>query len=468
MKEAPDIPRRPKLVFPHPEHDTDDIARRARRKNVKLIAGLVIGFVIFALAAGALYYALQPIRLRIAVGPPNSDDQKVIAAMVDAFAEEASRVRLSAVEAAGPREAVALLSAGKADLAIARADIDLPAEIQTVAILRKNVITLWSNLRKLPAGKDRKTIKTIEDLGGRSVGIIGQSPANATLLKTILTSSGVQESSVGIKQFGNDQLEELARDTSLDAFMAVGPLDSTITAQAVLATARSRGEPVFLTLETSEAIAAKQRRYEAEEIPPGIFNAHPMWPPEKLDALGVNHLILAPKALAESRVAAFFRQLFAARQAIATKAPGAAHIAKPDTEKDADITLHRGAASVIDGTERTFLDKYGDYFWFGLLFFSGIGSAAAWLRHYLYKDEREQNSDHRDRIVALVSRVRAAHSNSELQLMQREVDRIISEALECYDDGAIEQEELAAFGLALDLFNHAVIDRRTDLSTTAR
>jgi hypothetical protein len=44
--------------------------------------------------------------------------------------------------------------------------------------------------------------------------------------------------------------------------------------------------------------------------------------------------------------------------------------------------------------------------------------------------------------------------------MQREVDAIISETLECYDDGAIREEELVAFGLVLDLFNHAVVERR--------
>ena len=81
-------------------------------------------------------------------------------------------------------------------------------------------------------------------------------------------------------------------------------------------------------------------------------------------------------------VAAFFRQLFALRHVIARQVPGAAHITKPDTEKDAGLPVHRGAAAVIDGTERTFLDRYGDYFWFALLLLSGIGSAGAWLRHY--------------------------------------------------------------------------------------
>jgi hypothetical protein len=47
--------------------------------------------------------------------------------------------------------------------------------------------------------------------------------------------------------------------------------------------------------------------------------------------------------------------------------------------------------------------------------------------------------------------------------MQREVGAIISETLECYDDGAIEEEELAAFGLVLELFNHAIVERRAVL-----
>ncbi len=44
--------------------------------------------------------------------------------------------------------------------------------------------------------------------------------------------------------------------------------------------------------------------------------------------------------------------------------------------------------------------------------------------------------------------------------MQNEVDAILREALDCYDDGAIEEGDLAAIGLVLDQFNHAVADRR--------
>ena len=66
----------------------------------------------------------------------------------------------------------------------------------------------------------------------------------------------------------------------------------------------------------------------------------------------------------------------------------------------------------------------------------------------------------------MVSSVRTAESNQKLLAMQREVDDIICETLECYDDGAIEEEELAAFGLVLELFNHAAVERRVALQAS--
>jgi TRAP-type uncharacterized transport system substrate-binding protein len=386
--------------------------------------------------------------------------------MADAFASESRTVRLLPVKTDGAVESLALLGARKADLAVGRGDLEMPAEAQTVAVVRKNFVVLWA-----PSGSGGKStkrkhspkIKEVADLAGRRVGVIGRTQVNAALLRVILSASGVDADKVVVTHFGTDQVEELARDLTIDAFMAVGPLDSKITSEAVAATARVRGEPKFLAIETSEAIALKHPRYESEEIPPSVFNADPAWPDDKVETVSVSHLIVARKTLSETTVAAFFRQLFAVRQAIARQVPGAAHITKPDLEKDTELQVHRGAAAVIDGNERTFLDRYGDYFWFGLLLLSGIGSAAAWLRRYLNRDEREDNTSHRKRILAMVSSARTAESNQELLGLQCEADAIIAETLECYDDGAIEEEELAAFGLVLGLLSNAIAERRAGL-----
>jgi TRAP transporter TAXI family solute receptor len=443
-----------------------DVSGRRRQRRNSLLLLLVAGFLLFGATAGALYYALRPVTLRIAVGPPGSDDEKLIQAMAKAFADDGRAVRLSPITTDGAVESLALLGASKADLAVARADLDMPGNAETVAIVRKNFVVLWSpsglpgkGSKKPPAPK----IKEIADLAGHRVGVIGRTPANAALLRVVLSESGVALDKVAVTQFATSQIEELTRDPTIDAFMAVGPLDSKITSDAIAATARARGEPKFLAIDASEAIALRHPRYESEEIPPSIFNSKPAWPDDKVETVSVNHLIVARRALSETTVAAFVRQLFAVRQSLAKQVPGAAHIKKPDTDKDAELPVHRGAAAFIDSNERTFLERYSDYFWFAILVLSGLGSAGVWLRQYLKRDEREETTIHRHKIMAMISKVRTAESAEELLAMQREVDAIIRETLQCYDDGAIDEEDLAAFGLVLELFHHAVVERRAEM-----
>jgi TRAP transporter TAXI family solute receptor len=443
-----------------------DIPGRRRQRRNSLLLLLAVGFLLFGAAAGALYYALRPVTLRIAVGPPGSDDEKLIQAMAKAFAEDGRAVRLFPITTEGAVENLALLGASKADLAIARADLDMPGNAETVAIVRKNFVVLWSpsglpgkGVKKQPAAK----IKEIADLTGHRVGVIGRTAANVALLRVILTESGVPPEKVAVTQFATGQIEDLARDPTIDAFMAVGPLDSKITSDAIAATAHARGEPKFLSIDASEAIALRHPLNESEEIPPGVFNASPAWPDDKVETVSINHLIVARKPLSETTVAAFVRQLFAVRQSLGKQVPGAAHIKKPDTDKDAELPVHRGAAAFIDGNERTFLERYSDYFWFAILILSGLGSGGAWLRQFLKRDERGETTYERNKIMAMTSKVRTAESAGEVLSMQREVDAIIRETLGFYDDGAIDEEDLAAFGLVLELFHHAVAERRAEM-----
>jgi TRAP transporter TAXI family solute receptor len=439
------------------------VAVRRRKNRISALLVLAAGLLLFAAAGGALYWALRPVTLKIAVGPPGSDDQKLIQALAQTFARDKSPVRLAPIQTEGAAESIALLAAGKADLAVARGDLDMPADAESVAILRKNVVVLWAppglaakGSKKPPAAK----IKGIDDLAGHRVGVIGRTQANVVLLRVILKESGVDPDKVTVTQFGTGQIAEMARDPAIDAYMAVGPLSSKITAEAIAATAKARGEPKFLPIDVSEAIAQKHPLYEAEEIPGSTFSSSPARPEDKIDTVSVNHLIVARKSLPDTAVGGFVRQLFTVRQLLAREVPGAAKIEKPDTDKDAALPAHAGAAAYIDGTERTFLERYSDYFWFVILLLSGVGSAGAWLRHYLKRDEREQTTLHREQLLAMISRAREAGTAEELAAMQHEVDATLRETLQSYDDGAIEEGDLSAFGLVLEQFHRAVIDRR--------
>ncbi len=92
------------------------------------------------LAAIAYLISNQPTELTIAVGPPNSEDTRVVQSIAAQFAREQFNIRLQTkILDGGPPAASAAIDSGQADLAVVRRDSGMPKNGQAVAILRKNV-----------------------------------------------------------------------------------------------------------------------------------------------------------------------------------------------------------------------------------------------------------------------------------------------------------------------------------------
>src|SRR3979411_3348205 len=113
-------------------NDNNARSRRRRQRRSYALLILAAGMLAFGVAAGTLYYVLRPTTLRIAVGPAGSDDQKLIQLMAQTFARDGSAVRLTPVNTEGAAESIAALVAGKADLAVARGHLNLPANAESV------------------------------------------------------------------------------------------------------------------------------------------------------------------------------------------------------------------------------------------------------------------------------------------------------------------------------------------------
>ncbi|CAL76302.1 conserved hypothetical protein; putative signal peptide; putative transmembrane component [Bradyrhizobium sp. ORS 278] len=435
---------------------------RRRRRFPKLLAlASVLSCLTVLLAVGTWLW--QPQTLRIAVGPAGSDDDVLVRALADAFDTRDSALRLVPVATDGPLQSITMLANGQAELAVARGDLQLPPTARSMAILRRNLLVLWAAPRG-PKPKSEARIKGMADLAGRRLGVVGVSQVNVALLRVVLGESGVNPDKVTVVQFGANQVSEMTADATLDAFAMVGAVNDKTIADAIAATARRRGEPRFLAVDVSEAIAERHPLYESEEIPTGAFATTPQRPDDKIETVGINQLIIATAAMSEETAGAFARLLFTAKAQLAKTVPGAARIQKPDTDKDAALPAHPGAAAYIDNNERSFLDKYSDYLWGAVLILSGLGSAAAWLRHFLKRGERQDNTDHRDRLLAAIASARQAQTLTELDQMQTEADAILRETLACHDDGAIEDGDLTAFNLVLIQFHEAVANRRAALA----
>jgi len=435
-----------------------------RRAMFVTLAGVLA--VVGALAAG-YYFETRPVILRIAVGPANSDDIKVVQALTQAFTQAHSQIRLRPIQTDGSVASAQALADDKVDLAIVRGDLDVPKDAQAVATLRKNVAVLWVPAAAQAKGKKAAPkVTKIAQLSGHRVGVIGRTPANVNLLKMILTQYAVDPAKVEIVQFPASEAVDAIRSQRAEAYLATGPVNSKITTDAIAASMRDGKTPTFLAIDSAEAIAQNHPMYEASEIPAGAFGGSPDRPEGEVKTISFAHHIVARKGLSDSTVAAFTRQLFAVRQAVMTEFPLAAKIETPDTDKDAAIPVHPGAAAFIDGEEKTFLDRYSDFIWWGLMALSAMGSAGAWFAGYLKKDERNSNTSLRERLLDMLAAARRSDSIDELDQMQSEADTILHDMLLWFERGAIQQGSLTAFNVALEQFHNAVADRKALLMST--
>jgi TRAP transporter TAXI family solute receptor len=437
--------------------------RSAQRRAIFVTLAAVLA-VIGALAA-AYYFETRPVTLRIAVGPANSDDIKVVQALTQAFTQAHSQVRLHPIQTDGSVASAEALANDKVDLAIIRGDLDVPRNAQAVATLRKNVAVLWVPAPAKVSGKkaDPKITK-ISQLSGHRIGLIGRTAADVNLLKVILKQYGVDPSKIEFIQFPGNEAADAIRSQKADAYLAAGPVNSKITIDAIAASTRDGKTPTFLAIDSAEAIAQNHPMYEASDIPAGAFGGSPDRPEEDVKTISFAHHIVARKGLSDSTIAAFTRQLFAIRQTLMAEFPLAAKIETPDTDKDAVIPVHPGAAAYIDGEEKTFLDRYSDFIWWGLMGLSAMGSAGAWFAGYLKKDERS-NSSLRERLLDMLAAARHSDSTEELDQMQAEADDILRDTLHCFEHGAIGQGALTAFNIALEQFHNAVADRKALLTS---
>src|SRR5882672_4907028 len=73
--------------------------RSAKRKMMFItLAGILA---VVGSLAGAYYFAMRPVSLRIAVGPANSDDLKLVQTLTQAFSQAHSLIRLRPMQTEG-------------------------------------------------------------------------------------------------------------------------------------------------------------------------------------------------------------------------------------------------------------------------------------------------------------------------------------------------------------------------------
>jgi TRAP-type uncharacterized transport system substrate-binding protein len=457
------------------------------------------------IAAVAYHISTQPTELTFAVGPPNSEDTRVVQAIAAQFAREQFNVRLQTKVLDGPPAAANALENGQADLAVVRRDSGMPKNGQAVAILRKNVVVFIvpgdadePKTKAKPSAKGKKAkaaakgkaaakaktpekadkVEKIEEMVGHRLGVVGRSPRNIELLKVILRQyriapeqlvmlgpgdleKPIEADKIGVVQFDPNNVASAIKDSNVDVIMSVGPVGSPITAAAISAATRGKEAPTFLKIDASEAIAEREPIYESGEIKAGAFGGSPQRPEEEVETIEVHHFIVARKTLGEQVAADFTKHLFAIRPALAAEMASAAKIEKPDTDKDAAVTVHPGAAAYLDGELKTFFDRYSDLLYWGLMAMSVLGSGLAGLLSYSKADDRVRKLHTLERLLEIAKAARTADSIKALDDLQAEIDGIQDGMIHEVEASTLDETAMMAYAMSIERAQLSISDRRS-------
>jgi len=473
--------------------------------------------------AVAYYIMSLPTHLKIAVGPPDSDDLHAVEAIANQIKRERGNFRLHISTVAGPAEAARAIDHGDADLAVVRRDLGMAVDGAAIAILRRNVVVFIvppaqpetaKEKVKTEKPKAKKTTKSkaakktreakddddeedkpgkiekIADLTGKRIGVIGRSQANLDLLKVILRQYGISSDvvvdlkpeedpkqiptppdKITVIHFDPFNVAAGIRDNKVDAILAVGPVSSPITAAAIAAVTRGKESPTFLSIGAAEAIAQRQPIYEAAEIKAGSLGGSPPKPEEDTDTISVSHYIVVRKSFDDQMVGDFTKLLFSIRQSLVAEMTSdkgeitaALKIEAPSTDKDSSVAVHPGASAYFTGDQKTFFDRYSDLLYWGLMLFSFSGSAIAGLVGFAKVDDRVRRLKVLERLLEMTKTARNAASVEALEKLQTETDQILAEMIQQVENDTLDEAAMMAFSVSLEQAQIAISDRRAALS----
>jgi TRAP-type uncharacterized transport system substrate-binding protein len=291
----------------------DSIGRRLRIMMSHTWLIVIATLLLVAGIGGVSYYfATLPTQLKIAVGPPGSEDERVVEEIALQMREDRPAlrgIRLTLLRKENTTETAKALEKGEAHLAVVRRDISMPKDGQVVAILRKNVVALWAlppepkpeppkveekpkpvaktaKARRAAAAKaatekaaaakkatakksdddddDEKSAKTpriekVEQLIGKRVGIIGRSQANVELFRVIVAQYGIPSELVAV--LSTDE-EKKTNDPGKISIVQL-PIDKVATTLRELKVDAMMSVGPLSSPVTAAAIAASRRDKEA-------------------------------------------------------------------------------------------------------------------------------------------------------------------------------------------------------------
>jgi TRAP-type uncharacterized transport system substrate-binding protein len=420
---------------------------------------LVVGVVVLITGAGLFiwHWQVRPTTLTIAVGSLDGEASRLVSALASKLAQQQAPVRFSMVEVAGAAEAAEAFSSGNVDLAVVRGDVGDLSQAQAVAVVAHTVTLLV-----VPPGS---AISDISGLKRVTVGVIG-GDINQRIVKVLTDEYDLARAGVTFKNVALVDARRVIDAKEVRAILVVMPL-----AEKYLALLRSlfpqvgKSGPTLIPIESAPAIAQRERAYESFDVPKGTLRGAPANPADDVTTLRASFYLVAQKKLGNDLVADLAEAVMKARRDLLSEFPILAQVSAADTDASAFLPAHPGAAEFYNGTQVSFLDKWGNIIFLVPMIVGALASVLAASWKFLSVTPPLTREEALDVLYALGRRIRGSSEERELDEIEREIDRVLQAQRSSRGSGEDETRDVVALNVAAHRLENLIHDRRVFIAS---
>ena len=420
---------------------------------------IMLGLGLLAAATLALY-EFEPTTLRVAVAPRDGTEPELLAAFASALAEGKEDIRLVLTVYDDVEASAAALDAGKADLAVVRPDVALPARGLTVAVLRDQALMIAS-----PASSG---LTSFPKLAGKRLGLVSHRGSDSELLRSVLTAYALDlrsspdsgapgGSEVSVTVLDEQDTTAALKAKRVDAVVSVIAPTAPRAIDAIhrVAAATPSGKVAFVSTDEQDALVERFPLLQSVTVPGGLFGGRPAVPADDVKTIGVSYRLMARVSVSRAVVASLTQHLFELRSQLARATPAAYYVAAPSYDTTAAATSarlpnHPGAIDYYERDQHGFIDRYSDTLYFLALVASGMGSVFAWARQRVSRFRRERIEEITDRLLEIAGEAGATGSCADIGARADEIETLAVDAARWSRDHEPSQRVTTAMSLALD------------------
>jgi TRAP-type uncharacterized transport system substrate-binding protein len=419
---------------------------------------------VFCIVAGAglisYRYYVQPKTLTIAVGSLDGQAKQIASAVAGRLATTDSPIRLKVENVGSVLDAAKAFDAGTADLAVVRADVGDLQQARAVALTGHGVVMIVA-----PPGSPITSIAKLRD---HTVGVVG-GEINHGVVEVLTKEYDLGHANVTFKDVVPSDARRAIQAKEVSVLLMVLPLtERYLTLVKSLFREGPNSAPVLIPIDSAGAITDDKGPYESFDIPKGTLRGAPPVPDDDVTTLRVGFYLVANRHLSATLVGELTKKLMSVRRDLIGEQPLLAGIAAPDTDSDAFLAVHPGAAAFYNGTQESFMDRYGNAIYLTPMVLGAMASvfAAGW--RFLGVRPSGPAQTTLGALCGLPGRVRKTDDEAELASIEEEIDKILHEQLARSADSDESASETHALIAAAHRLDNLIHRRRMALAARAQ